>query len=312
MFLSRGRRTPLSAIVLHSDILNYDELAAQLNSTGRRDWRYFSDLAGSQLHFLVSFSLMKALRQLTPYERTQLARYFTLASVDDIPENIPIEYVTGKVEFCELVFSITPEALIPRIETEELVNRAEKELLALLAQTDAQQNLVVADVGTGCGAVIVTLASRFADQSNRITWLASDVSETALELARRNAADLLQKENAIDFFVSDLLADYPFDLQFDLFIANLPYIPHDRIAFLDKSVGDHEPHLALDGGPDGLRLIHAFLRQATTRVRQRGVVLLEIDYTHTADDFNQFRPDWNIRVDTDSFTRNRFARLERK
>lgn len=251
-------------------------------------------------------------RILTPYERTQLARYLGTSDQTNIPPDIPIEYLTGKVEFCELVFAITPTALIPRIETEELVRRAETELRALLAASDENKKLVVADIGTGCGAVITTVAHTFLKKSSQVRWLASDVSPTAVALAEQNARVILGKQHSIKFFVSDLLEDYPTDLTFDLLVANLPYIPHDRIAFLDKSVNAHEPHLALDGGADGLTLINAFLRQATARTRAHGVILLEIDYTHSADDFNAFRHDWLIRVETDTFTRNRFARLERR
>ncbi|MBP7875817.1 peptide chain release factor N(5)-glutamine methyltransferase [Candidatus Woesebacteria bacterium] len=255
---------------------------------------------------------MTKTRILTPYERTQLARYLGSSAVTAIPLDIPIEYVTGKVEFCSLVFSITPDALIPRIETEELVHRAERELLLLLAESEPGQRLVVADVGTGCGAVIVTLAHLFRERTDRIHWLASDLSPEATALAEQNAIDILGAQQPIDFFVSDLQRQYPKGLKYDLLIANLPYIPHDRIVFLDKSVHEHEPHLALDGGADGLTLIHDFLTEAKTLVQTKGVILLEIDYTHTADEFNRYRDDWLIRVETDSFTRNRFARLERK
>lgn len=251
-------------------------------------------------------------RILTPYERTQLARYAPSHPPADIPLDIPIEYITGKIEFCELVFSVNPEGLIPRIETEELVNRSRTELARLLAEHDQTKLLNVADVGTGCGAVVVTLAHAFKEAAERVRYLASDISPTALALARKNAIDILGADHTVEIFVSDLLSEFPADIQFDLLIANLPYIPHDRIAFLDKSVNAHEPHLALDGGVDGLQLIHAFLRQATARTASGGVILLEIDYTHTADDFNEYRSNWSIRVDTDSFTRNRFARLERK
>lgn len=255
---------------------------------------------------------MTGLRILTPYERTQLSRYAQSVDSRSLPPDIPIEYITGKVEFCDLVFSISPDALIPRIETEELVHRARKELALLLKEVHAEATLVVADVGTGCGAVIITLASTFQQYSSQVRYLASDISSEALVLAQKNAKDILSEAQVIEFFSSDLLTDYPSDLKFDLLIANLPYIPHDRIAFLDSSVNAYEPHLALDGGTDGLMLIKAFLRQATARMRAKGVIFLEIDYTHTAADFNEFRKDWLISVDTDSSTRNRFARLERK
>lgn len=255
---------------------------------------------------------MTATRVLTPYERTQLVRHLGTSAPDKVPDDIPIEYVTGKVEFCNLVFSITPDALIPRIETEELVHRAEKELRILLAESEETRTLAVADVGTGSGAVIVTLAKLFQTSAPRVHWFGSDISAAAIALATHNALDILGDTQKVSLFVSDLMDEYPEHMSFDLLVANLPYIPHDRIAFLDRSVHAYEPHLALDGGSNGLTLIHAFLRQVTARVRTRGVVLLEIDYTHTVQDFNDFRNDWLIQIDTDSFTRNRFARLERK
>lgn len=251
-------------------------------------------------------------RRLTPYERTQLARYGSLETADAVPADIPIEYVTGKVEFSSQVFDITPAALIPRLETEELVRLAAQELKHLLATRLVSTPLIVADVGTGCGAIIISLASQFTKARVPIHWYASEISPEALELAQRNAQTLLGTEPEIQWLQSDLLASYPAELKLDLLVANLPYIPHERIAYLDASVRQFEPHTALDGGPDGLTLIKNFIQQATTRTTPGSVILLEIDYTHTATDFSEFGPDWLVSVHTDSLTRNRFARLERR
>lgn len=248
-------------------------------------------------------------RVLTPYERTQLARYGHTIPLENIGEQ-PIEYVTGKIEFDQLVLSISPDALIPRMETEELVRLATEELAQRETADASDQSLTIADIGTGCGAVIVSLAHHLAAAHPNWRWLGSDCEAPAVALAKRNEHKILSKE-IIEWYVGDLLAPLPSNSRFDLLIANLPYIPTQRIPFLDASVNQYEPIVALDGGPQGLTLINRLLESASDRLNPSGVILLEIDYTHTPADFAQFADRYHIQVITDSNTRNRFARLSR-
>jgi release factor glutamine methyltransferase len=172
-----------------------------------------------------------------------------------------LPYLLGHWEFYGLDFMVSPSALIPRPETELLVEQA----LAWLRQRP--QRRLVADVGTGCGCIAVTLATHLPG----LRVIASDLSSAALELARANSRKLVV-EQRISFVRCDLLA--PFD-KFDLIAANLPYIPSAELESLP--VARREPRLALDGGPDGLETIHRLLHQTLTRLAAGGLLLLEIE-----------------------------------
>lgn len=200
-----------------------------------------------------------------------------------------------------MVLNVTPDVLIPRVETERLA-----QLAAEAVQKIGKDHLTIADVGTGSGAVIIYLAHALAKQQH--TYLASDVSAPAVQVAQKNARELVPNAN-ITFFVSDILEQYP-PTKLDVIIANLPYIPSDRIPVLDTSVVDYEPHLALDGGEDGLQLIGRLLDTAPEHLKSGGTILLEVDYTHTQDVFGQFSDRYDIEVFLDEFSRNRFVRCK--
>ena len=184
----------------------------------------------------------------------------------------PLAYLTGKREFCGLVFEIDANVLVPRPETELLVELA-------LKLSPAPRRIV--DVGTGSGCIAVTLAARLPEAA--VT--AVDVSSAALAVARRNAerhgvaermviaqSDLLQEVSNVE---SGGLRPPDSTLEeYDLIIANLPYIDSDELRSLP--VAAHEPRLALDGGPGGLALLERLLAQARERVAPGGSVLLEI------------------------------------
>jgi release factor glutamine methyltransferase len=173
----------------------------------------------------------------------------------------PLAYLTGAREFAGLRFEVTPDVLIPRPETETLVD-------AVVAWAKkAARPLRIIDVGTGSGVIAVTLAARLPDA--RIT--AADVSESALAVARRNA-ERHQAAERIAFVESDLLETVAGT--FDVIAANLPYIARDDLAALE--VSRWEPGLALDGGPEGLDLIRRLLAQAPARLASGGTIFLEI------------------------------------
>jgi release factor glutamine methyltransferase len=174
----------------------------------------------------------------------------------------PLPYVLGRWEFFGLEFAVTPAVLIPRPETELLVEQA----LAWLRGHPSARS--AAEVGVGSGCISVSLAVHIPD----LKIAATDLSLAALEVACANARRH-RAAGRIDFVVADLLP--PGRAQFDLICANLPYIPSDSLGEL--AVSRAEPRLALDGGPDGLRLIRRLLAGAPTRLRQPGLLLLEIE-----------------------------------
>lgn len=176
----------------------------------------------------------------------------------------PLAYLTGEREFCGLAFTVTPDVLIPRPETEGLVNVALR-----WCEQHSRPAFHLVDVGTGSGAIAITLAARLPQAS--IT--AVDVSPAALAVARHNAARHGVAEH-IEFVRGNLLEDL--SGLFDAILANLPYIPTDLLQTLD--VIHWEPPLALDGGPDGLGLIRVLVRQTASRLLPGGLLALEIQY----------------------------------
>ena len=183
-------------------------------------------------------------------------------SLDQLLEGTPLPYVLGEWEFFGRGFKVTPEVLIPRPETELLVETA---LDWLHAHSDKR---TAAEAGAGSGIISVSLAAEIPD----LKISATDISPPAAAITRENAARYCL-EHRISVQEDDLLTGQPGP--FDLIAANLPYIPTQTLRQLP--VYQHEPALALDGGEHGLDLIERLLGQATTRLAPGGMILLEIE-----------------------------------
>jgi release factor glutamine methyltransferase len=203
-------------------------------------------------------------------------RFRTL--VDRRATGEPVAYIRGVKEFHGIAFGVDRRALIPRPETERLVQLAELEVVRRLTgapRPPGTPHLRVIDVGAGGGAVVVTLAVllRRRGMLDEVDLAASDASDEALQLAR---------ENAVAHAVGDRIAFETADLlpgdetrPWDVVAANLPYVRADAIANLPVATS-FEPRLALDGGPDGLTLIGRLLDQLERGLAEGGVALLEI------------------------------------
>ncbi len=177
----------------------------------------------------------------------------------------PSQYIMGVQDFFGRIFHVTPDVLIPRPETELLVEAA----LELM-----NANAMVCDVGTGSGCIAVTLLCERHDARA----VAIDVSEAALEVARQNARELLV-EDRIVLQLSDCFAALkPGKGQFDLVVSNPPYVSANMLAGLQREVRDHEPEIALSPGPDGLSVIRRLLDDAPAFVRENGYLLMEIGF----------------------------------
>jgi release factor glutamine methyltransferase len=184
----------------------------------------------------------------------------------------PVAYLIGHRAFYGLDFSVDRRVLIPRPETEILVERAIEVLnwqRARFRQIGITRTVKVADVGTGCGAIAVTLAVKCPD----IHIYAIDISADALEVAAQNVWRYGVGDQ-VTLLQGDLLAPLPEPV--DLITANLPYVPESDWAILAPDIVQYEPRLALDGGPDGLALIERLLAQAAVWLLPEGVILLEI------------------------------------
>jgi release factor glutamine methyltransferase len=180
----------------------------------------------------------------------------------------PIAYLIGRRDFYDITLQVDPRVLIPRPETEFLVDGA---LDYIAAREEKVKRMTVADIGTGSGAIALTVA-RHAPAARVI---ATDISADALEVAKANAAALGLSER-VTFCQGDLLA--ALNERVHLIVANLPYINRADYATLDRDVLDHEPRLALEAGDDGLDLIRRLLADAPQHLLPNGLILLEIGY----------------------------------
>lgn len=195
-----------------------------------------------------------------PLHSEELGRYREL--VKRRAQRVPVAYLTGERDFWSLAFAVDARVLIPRPETEVLVEEA----LARVKKRESPP-LRVLDVGTGSGVLAVVLAREL-----EATVVASDVSAGALEVAALNAERHGVRER-IDFRCASLIPD---DCEpFDLIVSNPPYIPSAQIATLMPEVSSHEPKLALDGGADGLDCIRDLLRAAQSALVRGGWLLVE-------------------------------------
>lgn len=176
----------------------------------------------------------------------------------------PAAYILGYKEFMSLSFQVNPAVLIPRPDTETLVETA----LSLAREHSITS---ICDVGTGSGIIAISLAVYLPDA--RV--YAVDISESALDLAAENAR---QHNVELHLYQSDLLEDYQGERPVDLITANLPYVPEAEWLHLEESVRDFEPRQALIGGGDkGLDLYARFIPQAEKLLRPGGIILMEID-----------------------------------
>ena len=227
-------------------------------------------------------------------------RYFALLARRTNGE--PTQHLTGKQEFWGLEFEVTPDVLIPRPETEHLIEvaldrLAVRELRADRKQTLTGEGLQIADIGTGSGCIAIALAKKLPGA----TIYATDISSAALAVARRNAARHSVSDQ-IHFIESNLLdqvstvgaqhaapllgKDAPHDSPvtshqsplFDLIASNPPYIGRREAATLMREVRDHEPEIALYGGEEGYELYAGLIAQAAAHLQPGGILVLELGH----------------------------------
>lgn len=183
----------------------------------------------------------------------------------------PVQYITGVQEFWSMEFNVTPQVLIPRPETEILVEQAITILKDKKVQ-DEKGTLSVLDIGTGSGAIAISIVSELPDVE---IW-ATDVSGDALEVARGNASKH-GLDAGIHFLKSDLFSSLNNMTQtFDLIVSNPPYIPLEDYDSLPPEVGQYEPRTALDGGEGGLLFINKLILEAKDCLKQGSWLLIEM------------------------------------
>jgi release factor glutamine methyltransferase len=225
---------------------------------------------------LLSFLLQKDRSWLILNQETECSTSIKEQYVSLLTERIKgqsIAYITGKKEFMGLEFAVSPAVLVPRPDTEILVEQALTWLT--IKARDTSRLMKVLDLCTGSGCIGISLAYYHPD----IELALADISEEALTISRTNAERLLgsEKTRAVRFIQSDLLAYFVENQEhFDLIVTNPPYVPSKIIPQLAQEV-QQEPHIALDGGEDGLDLIRMLITQATLLLEEEGALFLESD-----------------------------------
>jgi len=212
-------------------------------------------------------------RPASPLERQTLRDLVTRALAHE-----PVQYLVGEAWFFGLPFHVDRRVLIPRPATETIVEHVLQHTRATHGVASKGEGLLIADVCTGSGCIAISLLKRL--PGARV--VAGDLSADAIEVARLNAArhDVLDR---LDLLRGDLLApfaDFPAtrgEPSLDYLVANPPYIPDDEWPDkVDRNVLDHEPHLALRGGPDGLSLVRPLIADGARMLRPGGLLLIEV------------------------------------
>lgn len=210
-------------------------------------------------------------------------------SMLDIINGKPIQYIINKQEFMGLEFYVDENVLIPQPDTETLVEEAIKRIYAM--HKNNKQKIKILDLCTGSGAIAISIDTYIKNQIEqgkmknlKVEIVATDISEKAIEVAKRNAK--LHNAN-IKFIVSDMF-DNIYETDFDLIVSNPPYIETKTIPTLSKEV-QNEPHIALDGGEDGLELYRIIARQGFKYMKKEGSIIVEIGYNQKESIIQLFR-----------------------
>jgi release factor glutamine methyltransferase len=259
--------------------------AAQLRQAGVPEAR--REVGSLLAHILSrdrSFILSHADDLVAAPQLAQLQQFLTRRSQGE-----PLQYITGLQEFFGLDFEVGPDVLIPRPETELLIETA----LKLVAHSEP----FICDVGTGSGCIAVTLLHELSE-STGTRALAIDISPAALAVAQRNARRHSLSER-MEFLVSDCFAaldpEDPRHSGFDLIVSNPPYVADGELPGLQREVRNFEPQRALLAGPDGLAIIRRLLHEAPRFLKPAGYFLFEIGFGQAAAVTQLIDPDrWEL------------------
>jgi len=218
----------------------------------------------------------------------------------------PEAYQKGYILFCDLEILVNENVLIPRIETEKIVELVENYINENSKRLSNEINIL--DIGTGSGCIAIALAKII--KHAKIT--AIDISEKALEVAKTNAKKH-NVENKIEFVQNDLLSEY--NKKHDIIVSNLPYIPTDYIQNLNDSVKKFEPILALDGGKEGFELYRKLFKQIIYNDINPKFIIIEFDDTHSEIaliEGKKYFPNHHVSIKKDKYGYDRFLSISVK
>ena len=246
-------------------IINYSQKLEHISDTPRLDVEILLEKALGDVDSLyIRLNLNKEVTE------EEFNLFNTL--IEDRLKGRPIAYIVGNREFMGLDFYVQEGVLIPRPDTEALVEE-------VIEICDGKEGLNVLDIGTGSGAITVSLAKYLKNPKVK----SFDISEIALEIGKKNAINN-NVDDKIDFVKSDLFsAIKDMNIQFDVIVSNPPYIPKKEIETLHTQVKDYEPYNALEGGEDGLDFYRDITKQSIDYLKQNGVLAYEVGHDQAQD-----------------------------
>ena len=192
---------------------------------------------------------------------------FFLNFIERRSKNEPIAYITGYKEFWKSKFKVNKNVLIPRPDTETIIEQ-------VLNEFDINSSKKILDIGTGSGCIIISILN----ERKKCFGVGIDISKNAVKLAKYNAK-IQHIDNRIKFLNSDI--DNFCGDKYDLIISNPPYIKHHEINGLEKDIKNHEPKVALDGGIDGYDKIRLIIEKSSTLIKKTGKLFLELGINQT-------------------------------
>ena len=219
---------------------------------------------------LLQFTLKKPREYLIIYDNKEITsknEKIFLENINKLIEGIPLQYITKSQEFMKMNFFVNDKVLIPRPDTEILV----EEVIKIGKKI---KNPIILDLCTGTGAIAISLKKYLTDS----VVYASDISKEALEIAKKNA---IKNNVEIEFFESDLFKNLP-KMKFDIIVSNPPYIKKDVLKTLEKQV-QNEPEIALNGGSDGLKFYRKIVKDGYEYLKYNSYLCLEIGYDQRID-----------------------------
>jgi release factor glutamine methyltransferase len=206
----------------------------------------------------------------------------------------PLQYIEEYIPFYSIQINVDQRCLIPRPETEFLIE---------LIKNNSDNPKKILDVGTGTGCIALMLKKLYPES----TVDACDISLEALDLAKENAAI---NNLEINLFQSDLLSDVE-QVDYDIIVANLPYIPTETLTSLEPEVVDYEPLLALDGGVDGLLYINRLIKEIEEKGIRNLTLFLEVDTSHATTILNNLSHWKQVELEKDLVERDRYIIAKR-
>jgi len=267
--------------ILVKDVVQMAE--AQLERSGISDAKIDAELIFRHLLGVDKMGFFKLWA--TVIDDITWERYFDL--VTKRATGMPLQYITGEQEFMGFTFGVNPEVLIPRQDTEILVSE-----VVQVINSKKKKNCSVLDLGCGSGAIGISIAKL----CENVKVSASDINKGAIETAKRNAK-ILNVDKKVSFAEGNWFEPFHGRFRpetFDIIVSNPPYIKSHVIPTLQTEVKDHEPHLALDGGSDGLAYYRKIISRANIHLKKEGILALEIGYDQAiavaqiAEDYGKF------------------------